>query len=122
MSLLPRRSIHATPVLILVAVITLLALPVSWSTRAPGSAVAPALVWAGGSPDETLAPHPTTSGTTTTTSKPTKPTVNAAVRPTSTDLSTTTIDSRQTDYRDAVSARTLWAILWRVSATLAVKF
>jgi len=118
MSLLPRRSIPATPVLILVAVTILSALPVSWSTRAPGSAIAPALVWAGGSPDETLAPHRNANAVTPTTPKTF---ASAAGWRGEIEISPNTTYPRQPDYRNAVSARYLWTVLWRVSATLALR-
>ena len=55
MSLLSRRFKPA--LYIVLAIITLLAIPVPWSTPGPWNVIAPAPVWAG-SPDETL--HPPT--------------------------------------------------------------
>ena len=120
MSLLTRRSIPKTPILVLVAVPLLLALPVSWSPRDPGNAIAPALVWAGGSPDETLAPLPPRPSAVA----PTKPTTKTSVAgwQTDTDVSPTAAYSRERLYLNTVSTRYLWHILWRVSATLAVKW
>lgn len=119
MTLLSRRSVPASPVLILVTVLLLLALPVSWSTRVPGSALGPALVWAGGSPDETLAPHSRASALAPTNPRPV---TSAPGRRNDIDISPATSYLRQPVYSNAVSARYLWAVLWRVSATLAVKF
>lgn len=117
MSLLSRHSSRAIPVLILAAVTLLLALPVSWSARAPGSAIAPTLACAGGSPDETLAPHKTANAVTLT-----KTAVSVPSRSTNITISPITTQSRQFVYQNAVSARYLWTVLWRVSVTLAVKF
>jgi hypothetical protein len=56
MSLLPRLAKGSFAVVVLVS---LTSLPVGPASRTPGSALAPRLAWAGGSPDETLKP-PTT--------------------------------------------------------------
>jgi len=114
MSLLSRHSSRAIPVLILAAVTLLLALPVSWSARAAGSAIAPTLAWAGGSPDETLGSNPKSTLT--------KTAVKAPSRSANITISPITTQSRQFVYQNAVSARYLWTVLWRVSVTLAVKF
>lgn len=55
MRLLLRRPQQAT---ILAALMVLLALPFTWTDRAPWHGIAPALSYAGGSPDETLSPQP----------------------------------------------------------------
>lgn len=51
--LLPRLLRTAVYSLVLLALISL---PMSRSSRNPGSALAPSIAWAGGSPDETLKP------------------------------------------------------------------
>jgi hypothetical protein len=53
MGLLPRVLRLAVGVFILLALISL---PTSRVDRNPGSALTPSIVWAGGSPDETLKP------------------------------------------------------------------
>ena len=76
MNLLPRRI---RPGILLATLAFVLALPVTWSDRAPWHGVAPALSHAGGSPDETLAPPSTPpQGSSTPTPKrvPSRPTIS----------------------------------------------
>ena len=71
MNLLPRRI---RPGLFLAILAFVLALPVTWSDRAPWQGIAPSLSHAGGSPDETLTPTPTPpQGAATTAPKRTAP-------------------------------------------------
>jgi hypothetical protein len=53
MRLLPRRPLLAA---VLAALLLLIALPITWTDQAPWHGIAPALSYAGGSPDETLSP------------------------------------------------------------------
>ena len=63
MGLLPRVSKLAIGIAVALA---LLSLPTLRTTRNLGSALAPSVAWAGGSPDETLKPNDTPTSTTTT--------------------------------------------------------
>ena len=62
MGLLPRVSKLAIGTAVALA---LLSLPTLRTTRNLGSAFAPSVAWAGGSPDETLKPNDTPTSTTT---------------------------------------------------------
>ncbi|MGE5178457.1 MAG: hypothetical protein ACM3PF_05100 [Bacteroidota bacterium] len=62
MGLLPRVSKLAIGTAVALA---LLSLPTLRTTRNLGSALAPSIAWAGGSPDETLKPNDTPTTTTT---------------------------------------------------------
>jgi hypothetical protein len=59
MRLLPRPRLEAA---ILGALLVLIALPVTWTDRAPWHGMTMALCHAAGSPDETLSPSPTPTG------------------------------------------------------------
>lgn len=59
MRLLPRPRLEAA---ILAALLVLIALPVTWTDRAPWHGMTPTLCHAAGSPDETLSPPPTPTG------------------------------------------------------------
>ena len=112
MSLLSRSSRRALPILILLAVIALLAIPATWNTRAPWIAIGPSLACAG-SPDETLNPPPVPP-------RPAKKVTNVTV-----NLEKTADRQRPTfsklGARDAASTRYIWHVLWRVSLAMAVK-
>ena len=62
MGLLPRVSKLAIGTAVVLA---LLSLPTLRTTRNLGSALAPSIAWAGGSPDETLKPNDSPTSTTT---------------------------------------------------------
>ena len=96
MSLLSRGSKRALPILIVLAIITLLAIPVTWTVRAPWTAIGPSLAWAG-SPDETLNPPPVPP-------KSGKRVAIAVVRPENVPLSRQ-IFSNMDAKRDALSDR-----------------
>ncbi len=80
--------------------------------------MAPALVWAGGSPDETLGSNPSAPKKTMRAPDQKVLDRSAAV----TFGSPATIRSPQYGSMSAVSARYLWTVLWRVSLATAVRF
>ncbi len=116
MSLLSRSFQRALPVLIPVAVIMLLALPATRSDRASWSAIGPTCAWAG-SPDETLNPPPNPPSSST----PKKGGKLATQSDGTSDLSATA-NHRTTAPSDAVSARDILYVLWRIYLATAVRF
>ena len=113
MSLLSRSSVRVLPILIPLAIITLLAIPVTWNARAPWTAIGPSLAWAG-SPDETLSPPPV----------PPKPAKKAAItlaRPDGALASPTQSFWKMDALRGAVSTRHFLSVLWRISLATAVR-
>ena len=118
MTLLSRRSSRAVLVLTLLALIALPALPVSWSSRAPWSAVGPTLAWAGGSPDETLGSNPGSSAS----SQPPKKAKRATDLDSERFASPVAVQSWQYGSKSAKWTRSLWTVLWRVSLASTVRF
>lgn len=116
MTLLPRR-IRPGIVLALLAIV--LALPVTWTDRAPWTGPTPALSYAGGSPDETLGSSPTNQnggGTTTTTKRA------AAMTIRSTTMERTTYDPMTRVLTKRELTRVNWLLVWKFSLASVFRF
>jgi hypothetical protein len=113
MGLLPRVSKIAIGTAVVLA---LLSLPTLRTTRNLGSALAPSIAWAGGSPDETLKPNDSPTSSTTT------PTTLLAARRfdtrTSVDVGTTGTERPRTH----LTALQRWEIFFSVFRTFAIRF
>lgn len=114
MSLLPPGSKRVLPILILLAIITLLAIPVTWTARAPWNAIGPSLAWAG-SPDETLSPPPVPPPPGKKAAKAVAPSDGARALP-------TTSFSKMDALSRALSTRSFLSILWRVSLATTMRY
>jgi hypothetical protein len=111
MGLLPRVSKLAIGTAVALA---LLSLPTLRTTRNLGSALAPSIAWAGGSPDETLKPNDTPTTTTT-------PKVAGFRRlDTRTSVDIGTIGTERAGTR--LTALQRWEIFFSVFRTFAIRF
>jgi hypothetical protein len=120
MTLLPRRF---RPGLLLAALAIAIALPVTWTDQAPWTGPAPALSYAGGSPDETLGPSPTNQqGGSTTTTPPTRRSQPVVTRSLTTTQSPTTAErfTRGVTARDFARANCL--LVWKFSLASVLRF
>ena len=113
MSLLSRGSERILLVLIPLAIITLVAIPVSWTVRAPWTAIGPSLAWAG-SPDETLRPPPTPP-------RAGKRTIVASAHSETFRAPARSALSKMDAMRDTAKVRYFLYVLWRVSLATSVR-
>jgi hypothetical protein len=109
MTLLPRRI---CPGLLLATLAIVIALPVTWTDQAPWNGPASALSYAGGSPDETLAPSPSPPQGSSITPKRT---MSAPTRPGTSGQAT-----RVTTWKDL--GRVDWLLVWKFSLTSVLRF
>lgn len=112
MGLLPRVSKLAIGTAVVLA---LLSLPTLRTTRNLGSALAPSIAWAGGSPDETLKPADSPTSTTT-------PIKVAGIRrlDSRTSVDVATIGTARAGSR--LTALQRWEIFFSVFRTFAIRF
>lgn len=111
MALLPRLSKISLGTLVLLALISL---PTFRHARTQGSALAPSIAWAGGSPDETLKPPDGPAPTT-------PPNKSASIRIGSTTYADVgTVGTRRSFTR--LTALQRWEILVSVFRTFATRF